>query len=268
MLAFGVWLATRGALPRASLVLSALGVVAAVAASFVVGRRGGAGAEHLPSIVAEAVCWLAGTTLAVAVAVQALRRDREEGVLALARARGIGAHAYALGRLGGLSVVLAVALGIPTLVAALGATSASHAAGSTLRSSLAALVYTAAFSATIGPVAMATLGARTRAGGYFTLLAVLVLPELVAPITSEILPAGWDELTSIPAALEAVRAAVETPMKHGEHLARAVVGLAGVVFVSLVVVGERLRNTEGTSPAPDGTPPAPPGRGQYLEVAR
>jgi hypothetical protein len=255
MLAFGVWLATRGALPRASLVLAALGVVGAVAASVVIGRRGGDGAEHLAAIVAEAVSWLAGTTLAVAVAVQALRRDREEGVVALARTRGIGAHAYARGRLGGLSIVLAVATGVPTLVAALGATSVSHAAGPCLRSGLAALVYTAAFSATIGPVAMATLGARTRAGGYFTLLAVLVLPELAARFTRTLLPAGWDELTSIPAALEAVRAGVESPTKHGEHFARAIVGLAAVVAVSLVVVAERLRDPQGTAPEPTGYKP-------------
>jgi hypothetical protein len=246
MLAFGVWLATRGALARASLVLSALSVVGAVAAAVVVGRGDGSGAEHLPTIVAEVVSWVVGTTLAVAVAVHALRRDREEGVVALARARGIGALAYARGRLGGLSVVLAVGLGVPTVVAALGATSASHAAASVARSSLAALVYTAAFAATIGPVAMATLGARTRAGGYFTLLAVLVLPELLAPVTAALLPAGWDELTSIPAALEALRLGVEAPVKQGEHLARAVVGLAGVVFVSLVVVGARLRDGESS----------------------
>jgi hypothetical protein len=247
MLAFGVWLATRGALPRASLVLSALGVVGAAAATVVIGREGGKGAEELPSIVAEAVSWLAGTTLAVGVAVQALRRDREEGVVALARARGIGAHAYARGRLGGLSVVLALAIGTPTLVATLGATSVCHAAGPCLRAGLAALVYAAAFSATIGPVAMATLGARTRAGGYFTLLAVLVVPELAAPFTQTILPAGWDELTSIPAALGAVRAGVASPMRNGEHFARAIVGLAAVVAVSLVVVAERLRDAQGTA---------------------
>ncbi len=206
MLALGAWLATRGPLARAALVVSALGALASVATTIVLLRRGGSGAEHLPPIVAAAECWVAGTSLAFAAAVHALRRDRQEGVLALARARGIGVMGYARGRLGGLSLVIALAVAAPTLVAALGATSAAHASTTVARSSLGALVYALAFSATIGPVAMAALGARTRAGGYFTLLGVLALPELVSPLTATFLPSGWDELTSIPAAIAAVRA--------------------------------------------------------------
>jgi hypothetical protein len=244
MLAFGVWLAARGPLARAAIVLSALGALASIAAAVAVARRGGAGATQLPVVVAFAESWGVGTLLAFASSVHALRRDREEGLVALARSRGISRMAFAWGRIGGLSVVMAAAVGLPTLVAALGATSTSHATAAVARSSLGAIVYALAFSAVIGPLAMAALGARTRAGGYLSLLAVLVLPELLSPLTASLLPGGWDELTSIPAALDALRLGAEAPSQHGEPMARAIVGLAGVVFVSFVVVASRLREGE------------------------
>jgi hypothetical protein len=242
-IAFGAWLATRGPLAKAGIVLAALGTVASLAAAAALARRGGDGAEHLPGIVALAQTWGAGTMIAFAAAVHAVRRDREEGLLALARARGIGVFAYARARLGGLSAVVAVAVGVPTLLASLAATAAGHATAAVARASLGALTYTVAFSVVIGPVALAALGARTRAGGYLTLLAVLVLPELLAPWTARLLPPGWDELTSIPAALDALRAGVQAPVREAEELVRAIVGLAAVVGVSLLLVASRLADT-------------------------
>ncbi len=244
MLAFGAWLATRGALARAAIGLSALGALASVVVTVVMARRGGSGAEHLPRLVALEESWAAGVTLAFAGAIHALRRDQEEGVVALARARGVGLMGYARGRIAGLAVVVAIAVAVPTLIAALGATSIARSPAHVARSSLGALAYALAFSATIAPLAMAALGARTRAGGYLTLLAVLVLPELLAPFTEALLPSGWDELTSIPAALGALGDGVEAPLARGEHLARAFAGLAAVVLVSVVVVAARLRGGE------------------------
>jgi hypothetical protein len=108
------------------------------------------------------------------------------------------------------------------------------------RSSLAALVYALAFAVVLGPLAMAALGGQSRAGGYLGLLAALVLPELLAPWTSALLPHGWRELTSIPAALEAVRAGVQSPGSASLHGARAAVALMAVVAASLLVVHARV----------------------------
>jgi hypothetical protein len=109
-------------------------------------------------------------------------------------------------------------------------------------------VYALAFAATLGPIAVAALGARSRAGGYLTLVAVLVLPELLARWTSEVLPRGWHELTSVPAALAAVRAGVAAPVERAESLARALAGLVAVVAVCVVVVAARVRQGESGDP--------------------
>ncbi|MGH7271522.1 MAG: hypothetical protein ACREJ3_13920, partial [Polyangiaceae bacterium] len=100
--------------------------------------------------------------------------------------------------------------------------------------------YALVFAATLGPVTMAALGARTRARGYFTLLAVLVLPEVLAPWTLSLLPAGWDELASIPAALETVRRGIAVPGAASLHVVRALVGLTAVVAAALITVGARV----------------------------
>jgi hypothetical protein len=239
MLALGVWLATRGALARASLVMAALGAVAAVVVA--VALRGSSSMKEVPTVAALALSWGAGATLAFGAAMRAIRLDRDQGVVALARTRGVGAVAYTTGRVGGLVVVLAVALGAGTLIAGAGATAAAgvHVL-EVARASAAAIVYALAFAVTVGPLAMAALGGRTRGGGYLTLLAVLVLPEAIAPWTESLLPRGWRELTSIPAALDAVRAAVQSAGPAVIHGARAVVALAAVVAASLLVVRARL----------------------------
>jgi len=141
-------------------------------------------------------------------------------------------------------IVLAVAVGGATLVAGVAATSVAHPAFAAMRNGAAGMVYALAFAATLGPVAMAALGARTRSGGYLTLLGVLVLPELVSRWTAALLPHGWHELTSIPAALAAVRAGVAAPATMGLPMARALAGLGAVVAVSLVVVAARVRQTD------------------------
>jgi hypothetical protein len=196
-------------------------------------------------IASESIAWGAGVTLAFGAALRAIGRDREEGILLLARARGVTVGAYVRGRVGGLVVVLAALIGGATLLAGLAATSmGGSSAGGVARSSVGALAYAIAFAATLGPVAMASLGGRTRAGGYLTLLAVLVVPELLAPWTSGLLPSGWHELTSVPAALDAVRAGVCSPIDSGAHGARALAALAALVALSVVIVGARVAHAE------------------------
>jgi hypothetical protein len=224
---------------RVSLGLAAVGVLATLGAA--VAMRGSAHLDSLPAIASQAFAWGAGSTLAVAGALRALNRDRDDGVFALARARGVAPAAYATGRVAGLVLVVGVAVAGGTLVAGLAATAVATAqAYAVARASVAAMVFAFAFAATLAPVAMATLGSGSRGSGYLWLLGVLVVPEALAPWTRDLLPPGWRELTSIPAALEAVRAGVETAGPAVAHALRAAAALAGVVAASLLVVRARV----------------------------
>jgi hypothetical protein len=242
-----VWLAARGGLAAAGLVLAAGGALASIAAA--IAMREGRGASLLPGVASSALAWGAGTTLAFGAALHALRRDRREGVIALARARGLGAAAYVRARVGGLVALLAIAVGGATLVAVLAATAVARSPWATLRGGIGALLYALLFAATLGPVALAALGARTRAGGYLTLLAVLVLPEIAAPWTARLLPEGWGELTSIPAALDAVRGAFVPGGTPALSVARAVAALGVVIGVSLVAVLLRIPGPDTEDPS-------------------
>jgi hypothetical protein len=252
-LALGVWLASRGVLAVAGMVLAALGALASIGVAIVIARRGGHGAVQLPTIASAVIAWSAGVSLAFGAALRAIRRDRTDGIVALVRARGGSLGAYARGRVGGLVVILAIAVGGATLVAGVAAMSAAAPAsasesGRAALAACAALVYALAFAAVVGPVAMAALGTRTRAGGYFSLLAVLVLPELLAPWTRALLPSGWGELASIPAALAAVRNGVAAPDLAGAPAARALAELLAVAALSLAVVRARSSPPEGEEP--------------------
>jgi hypothetical protein len=236
--ALGVWLASRGGLSAASFVLAGAAALASLGAAIAI--RGGRGAIELPTLASSAVAWSVGVTLAFGSALRAIERDRDQGVLDLAHARGVGATAYVRGRVAGLVAVLAMTVGSVALVAGLAATAEARPALASLRTAAGALAYALAFAATMGPLAMAALGARTRARGYFTLLALLALPELLSPWTADLLPPGWHELTSIPAALAAVRAGVASPSAAGVPMARAIAGLAAIAIASLIVVRARM----------------------------
>src|SRR5579859_863651 len=90
MLALGTWLAARGVMAVAGVVMAALGAVAFVVLAAVVGVHGGGGAASLPAVASSTIAWSAGMTLAFGAALRAVRRDRELGVVDLARARGVG----------------------------------------------------------------------------------------------------------------------------------------------------------------------------------
>jgi hypothetical protein len=240
-LALGAWLAARGRLAGAGIALCVAGALGSI---IVAVASGGGDVARLPLAESSVITWSGGVLLAFASAVHAVRRDRDQGVLALLRARGASVSQYVRGRVGGLVLVLAAALGGATLVGGLAATAVAHPVLGTVRASLAAVAYAVAFAATVGPVAMATLGARNRAGGLFALLSVLVVPELLSPWTAGVLPRGWHELTSIPAALAAVRAGVAAPSAMGLPMARALAGLVAVIALSLVVVAARVRHAD------------------------
>jgi hypothetical protein len=245
LVVFGAWLATRSTAARAGLALTgAAGLGTAIAALASDPGR----ASTLPLGASTVIAWTGGLLLAVAAASRAMGIDREQGPLALLRARGVSAGEYVRGRVLGLVGVLALAVGGATLASTLAAIVATRGTGPVLRLGTGALAYALAFAATVGPVALATLAARTRVRGYLTFAAAMWLPMICERWTSEVLPRHWRELTSVPAALAAVRTAVAFPAIAGAAGARAVAGLAAVVALSLLVLAARAR-TRGSDGA-------------------
>src|SRR5262249_44778017 len=162
-LALGVWLAVRGGRATLGMVLAALCAFTSVVAAFAL--RGDVDAERvsaLPVIASSAIAWAAGVVLAFGAAMGAFWRDREQGIVALTRARGVTAGQYLRGRVGGLAIVLALVGGGATLVASAASLWAAGASAREARLGAGALAYAIAFAATVAPVAMATLGGRSR----------------------------------------------------------------------------------------------------------
>jgi hypothetical protein len=225
--------------------MAGIGAVASTAAAFA--SHGSSTAFEgmgLPALASTAIAWSAGVTFAFGASMRALARDRDEGVVALARARGVTPARYAAGRIAGLAIVLGVAVGGATAVACLSSLAAAGISVPRAAACAGALAYALAFAATLAPVAMATLGGRSRAGGYLAFLALIVGPELLAPWTATRLPAGWHELTSLPAALAAVRSGVVAPAANGAHLARAVAALMALAVASFLFAMTRVRGAE------------------------
>jgi hypothetical protein len=247
-LAFGAWLAARGPLAIASFGLAALGAAISVAAAMALRRAGDQDVALVPTLASECIAWSAGVMLAFGAALRAFHGAQEQGIVALVQARCAGLGAYVRGRVGGLVVVLALTLGGAALTTGIAAMVAGGATKAIVRSIAAALAYTIAFAATIGPVSMACLTRPTRVGGYLTLLAVLIVPELASPWTSALLPLDWQELRSIPAALSAVRECVLSSHGAGARAARAVAGLTAVFAVSVVVIARRAGRMAAEAP--------------------
>ncbi|MGA3120386.1 MAG: hypothetical protein ABSF69_06395 [Polyangiaceae bacterium] len=241
LIALGVGLALREGLVVAAF---GLAVVCGLVACAIAFSTRSAGAAHLPMAAALTIAWSAGVMLAFGGGLRAIPRDWDDGVIALVRLRGVSLTSYVWGRVGGLVAVLALAVAGTTFVCGISAIAVSKPVQPALAATAAGTAYALAFSITLGPVAMAALGARSRFAGYMTLLTVLVLPELVSPWTSRMLPAGWQEVTSIPAALDAVRAGVTDPTTGTVHAARAIAGLAAIVAASLAIVRARIPRGE------------------------
>jgi hypothetical protein len=213
-------------------ILTALGL-AVVALVFA--RRGGDAPVHsMPALASSAIVWGGGFLQAVSVSVGAFRRDQTEGVRGLFVTRTTSLRGYLAGRIGGLAAVLAiVAAGgtlLVSLVAVAGA-SGTQAVTRTLSATPAALAYTLAFAAVIAPLAFAALGARSRLAGYFNLLLLLVVPEVLAAGLSSVLPSEVTELFAIPSALAALRSSLTPGSIDLFRLFRVIVALSlfGVV---------------------------------------
>jgi hypothetical protein len=132
-------------------------------------------------------------------------------------------------------LVLVVAGG--TLLVGVAGALASHDARiafKTLHATAAGMTFSAAFAVVVAPIAFAALGARSRIGGYFFLLGVVVLPELFASLLSGLLPASITELVSIPSALAAIKGALVPGTTDVLRLARAVAAV--LVFAAIAIM--------------------------------
>jgi hypothetical protein len=225
--------------------MAVLGAAASVFAAVALrGSSRAAEATTLPAVASSGIAWSAGITLAFGASMRALAGDREEGVVALARARGATLLRYATARIGGLAIVVAFAVGGATLVASAAALCAAGASAQQARASAGALAYALAFAATIAPVAMATLGGRSRTRGYLAFLALIAVPEMLAPWTATVLPRGWHELTSLPAALAAIRSGFAGPSLDVARLARALAALTALSVGSFALALTRVRGDD------------------------
>jgi hypothetical protein len=228
-----------------------LGVAAGAAVLVVLLAKGHASpiASRLPTLASMGVAWSAGISVAFGGAFLALQRDLDQGVVALVRLRGVSLPAYVRGRVWGLTVLIALSVGAPTLGAGVVTSLAAVDRLAAARETLAALAYALAFAATLGPLALAALGTGTRIVGYGILVTAIALPELAAGWTQSLLPPGWHELTSIPAALSAVAAGVRSGQPALWHMVRALVGIAALVVASLAGVWARVATAEAKGPS-------------------
>lgn len=242
--ALAVHLARRPLAVRLGTGFAALITLVAMAIAARLGRMGDDAA--LPAVVlvaSSALAYGSGILVAFGGATQALRRDRDEGVRALLRVRGVSTGEYLLARTLGLALVVGASTVGGTLATALAATVAAGrlvAAGATLRASLVALASSALTSVLLALVALAALGARSRAGGYVVLVGLFVVPELLSPWTSHLVPAAWARLVSLPGALAAFREGLSPAtfapglsLRAAATLLVCVVGLGGLVRAEL-----------------------------------
>ncbi|MGO8998863.1 MAG: hypothetical protein ACLQVI_36525 [Polyangiaceae bacterium] len=225
---------------KIALALMGLTVLGALVTAVVLsGREAGGALVQLGAASSTALAWGAGVLLAMPASLEAFRDDRRNGIRALLRARGASTTAYAQGRVLGLALVLFVVVGGGTLVsggAAFLLASRLGVAAHALGGLAAALVYAAAYALVVAPMSLAALGGRRRTGGFFRFAAVVLVPVFLERWTSSLVPAGWGDVLSLPAALNALRAALLTPGIDVARLARAAIVLAAFAALCFVLV--------------------------------
>lgn len=239
----GATLASRGALFWVSSGLALLFVLFFGAEAIAFSRAGMAdGLLLLPGACSSALVWGVGILIAFSASSRALRRDREEGIVALATARGVGRR-YLAGRLAGLAVVISAVCAGGTALVGLACVLASrrlHVAGAELAATAGAVLYSVVASVTLATVAFAALGARSRPGGYLRLVFVLLVPDLVARFLDGVVADSWRELFSIPEALAALRGALLPGSLDPGRFLRALVVVLLVLGVALLFARREL----------------------------
>ncbi len=245
-LAFAVHLAGRPLLVRLGTALAALITLGAVAAAVYLGRTGDDAA--LPALIvvsSSALAYGSGILVAFGGATQAFRRDRDEGIRGLLSARGVSTREYLVGRTLGLASVVGLGTVGGTAVAGLASTIAAGrlgTAGAALQALVGALAFAGLYSLLVTLVALAALGARSRGGGYLVLVGLFVLPEVLTPWTSHIVPAAWSRLVSLPGALAAFRAGLSpASLELGLSVRAMTVLLACVLLLGTLVRAELFR---------------------------
>jgi len=225
-IALGTALATRGILVKLALSLGAL--VTAFAVGLALVRHGSAATlVQLTAATSSVLAWGAGVPVAFAASIHAFREDHTRGVRSLLHARGARPLDYGYGRVLGLALLLFGVVGGGTLLSGV----ASILAASTILA--ASLVFSGAFALVMAALALAAIGGRTRAGGYFGLLLLLVLPELLERWTSTLVPDSFGDLLSVPSALAALRSSLASPEIDAARFLRAacvVVAFAALCF--------------------------------------
>lgn len=237
LVALGFGRAWEGILPKVSVAFGALLTVIMLSIAIAAARRD-VDLHNVATATARVLGWGAGVLAAFAAAARALDRDRDDGYFALLESRGAHLGAYLWARIGGLALLLLVVVAGGTLITGLAATLAARSGTSALvalRGTVAGVAYAVAFSVTVAPLAMAALGARSRTGGYGVLFLVLILPELMASVTSELVPEPWGDVVSIPAALDSLCNGLSSPLDPA-RCARAVFALGVVIALATLVV--------------------------------
>lgn len=211
-------------------------------------RSSGQALERLPMATAWLLAWGAGILLAFSAAARALHRDRDEGIIDLLATHGHARTSYVMARVAALALVLFVMVGGGALVVGIACTLLAigpHRVPGVLQGVLASSIYAIGFSAMVSPIAFAALGARSRAGGYLWLAAVLVVPAAFASLLSRLVPEGWGELVSVPGVLDALRSATAPPGFDPLALVRAVVVMSMVTAIALAIVRAEASQARG-----------------------
>ena len=257
LVALGASQAIGGILAKLSVGVAAVVTLGAIVVVAVLARsEARPPLDLVPSLASSVLAWAAGMTLAFAAGAHALRRDRDQGVRELAVLRGADARRLVGARIVGLAAVLFVVVGGGTLLTGLAATAAAWRARTAMHAAeatFASLVYAAAFAAVVAPIALASLGARSRAGGYVWLLMVIVAPELFAGWTAELLPRGWGDVASVPGALASLRSSLMPA--HGldfAQLGRALVVLVVVTLFAAAIVWQQAARVAAEPVLPEG----------------
>lgn len=248
-IALGASLAPRGPTVKIALAVAALTTLGAcVTAVVLAAGEAGDGLVEVAAATSSALAWTAGILVAVPASVEALRYDRRRGIRALLLARGVTAKTYARGRVAGLAAILFGVVGGGTLIAGCVAFLAASRAGAGARAFeglIASLAYVVAYVGVVAPLAFAVLGARPRAGGFVTFIALLVVPELAKPWTSDLVPPAWGDLLGLPSALSALRASLAPHALDPARFARAAFVLAAFAVLAFAFVQAEIAWLDG-----------------------
>jgi hypothetical protein len=241
LLAFGVTLARRGPLAVTAIAISILTTIAcaAVAAAYAVRTSPDAPVHDVPIVASSALAWGGGFLLAVGASAGALRRDGVDGIRHLLLTRTTSMRGYVVARVGGLAALLGGLVGGGTLVTGLVAVIAAsrvHALPRTIQGTFASIVFSVAFALVIAPLALAALGSRGRAWGYFFLLMTVFVPELVANALTGPLPSELTELFAVPSALAALRSSLAPGAFDLFRAVRASLALGIFALVATLIV--------------------------------